>query len=253
MNHHATTNHERITILEIPFDSIKNTEVLTLVLEKLTGNSKHFFVATPNPEMLLEARKNEQFKKILNTTDLNIPDGFGIMLASGIIGKPLKERVTGTDCMQAICHYAPEGTKIFLLGAAPGVAEKTKEILEKRYPNIKVIGTHSGFPAAENDEQSRHLINQSGAELLFVAYGAPKQEMWIARNLPHLTHVKVVMGVGGAFDFISGQIKRAPYWMRKIGLEWFYRLTKQPTRIGRIFNATIKFPIVFVISLFQKR
>jgi len=245
-------NHDRITILGVPFDSIKNTEALALVLEKLTGHGKHFFIATPNPEMLLEARKNEPFKKILNHTDLNIPDGFGIMLAARMNGKPLKERITGTDLMQAICHHAPEGTKIFLLGAAPGVAEKTKEKLEKYHSHIKVVGTHSGSPAHEEDSHTQHLINESGAELLFVAFGAPKQEMWLARNLSHLTHVKVAMGVGGAFDFIAGVVKRAPYWMRKVGIEWLYRLIKQPSRIGRIFNATIKFPLLFLASKFRK-
>jgi len=246
-------NHERVTILGVPFDNKKNSEVLELILHKLSGTARHFFIATPNPEMLLEARKNHEFKKILQQTDLNIPDGFGIMLASKIVKTPLAERVTGTDLMQAICHRAPEGTKIFLLGAAPGIAEKTKETLEKKFPHIKIVGTHSGSPAPEEDQHILQLMNQSGAELLFVAFGAPKQEMWIARNLPHLTHIKIAMGVGGAFDFISGNVKRAPNWMRKIGLEWLYRLIKQPSRIGRIFNATIKFPIIFLFSLFKKR
>lgn len=252
MTHHPISKQERINILGVPFDSMKNNAALALVLEKIAGNGKHFFIATPNPEMLLEARKNASFREVLNKTDLNIPDGFGIMLAARVSGKPLKERITGTDLMQAVCRHAPEKTKIFLLGAGPGIAEKTGKILEKRCPNIAVAGTHGGSPAPEEENHIRHLINESGAELLFVAYGAPKQEMWLARNLSHLTHVRVAMGVGGAFDFISGTVKRAPMWMRKLGIEWLYRLIKQPSRIGRIFNATVKFPLVFFASFFRK-
>lgn len=252
MNHRQTAGHERIKILGVPFDSMKNTEALALVLQKIIGPDKHFFIATPNPEMLLESKKNEPFLEILNRTDLNIPDGFGIMIAARIRRKPLKERITGTDLMQEICRHAPEKTKIFLLGAGPGIAEKTAEILEKRYHNIRVSGSFGGSPSPEEDSRLRHLINKSEADVLFVAYGAPKQEIWLARNLPHLTHIKVAMGVGGAFDFISGAVKRAPMWMRKLGLEWLYRLIKQPSRIGRIFNATIKFPLIFLASLFRK-
>jgi N-acetylglucosaminyldiphosphoundecaprenol N-acetyl-beta-D-mannosaminyltransferase len=252
MTHQPISKQERIKILGVPFDSLKNSEALALVLERIAGNDKHFFIATPNPEMLLEARKNAAFREVLNKTDLNIPDGFGIMLAARVSGKPLKERITGTDLMQEVCRHAPEKTKIFLLGAAPGVAQKTGEILEKRCPNIKIAGTYGGSPAREEENHIRHLINESGAEVLFVAFGAPKQEIWLAGNLPPLTHVKVAMGVGGAFDFISGTIKRAPVWMRKLGLEWLYRLIKQPSRTGRIFNATIIFPLIFLASLFRK-
>jgi N-acetylglucosaminyldiphosphoundecaprenol N-acetyl-beta-D-mannosaminyltransferase len=245
-------NH-RVMIMDVPFDSLTNAEALALVLQKLAEGTGHFFIATPNPEMLLEAKKNPEFRKILNGTDLNIPDGIGIMLASFLNRTPLKERITGTDFMQAICRQAPEGTKIFLLGAAPGIAEKTAEILKKRFPQIKITGTLSGSPRPEEEISIREAINKSGAGLIFVAFGAPKQELWIARNLPHLHYVKVAIGVGGAFDFISGTVKRAPRWMRKLGLEWLYRLIKQPSRIVRIFNATVKFPLLFLASKFQKR
>jgi len=271
---------ERPKILGVLFDNVTKKEALERVLKKIWNESKNqnhsqnfnqnnhqndsqnndqdragkeaLFIATPNPEILLEARKNEPFRKILNQTDLNIADGFGIILASWVNKTPLKERLTGTDFMQIICQHAPKETKIFLLGAAPGIAEKTKKELEKRFANIQVVGTCSGSPALEEENHLRQLINKSGAEILFVAFGAPKQEIWIARNLPHLTNIKIAMGVGGAFDFISGTIKRAPTWMRKLGLEWLYRLIKQPSRIGRIFNATIKFPLVFIGSKLKK-
>lgn len=237
----------------VPFDSMTIDEALALTMEKLQAHHGKFFIATPNPEMLLETRKNESFLNLLRQTDLNIPDGFGIMLAAYLSGKKLKQRITGTDFMQTICQKAPSGTKIFLLGAGPGVAEKNKEVLEKQYPQIKVTGTYAGSPAHEEAEKIIERINSSQAQLLFVAFGAPKQEMWLAQNLRHLHTIKVAMGVGGAFDFIAGVIKRAPIWMRKAGMEWLYRLFKQPQRIGRIFNATIKFPVVLLLTRFTKK
>lgn len=248
-----TESTKRVPILGVPFDSITIDEALAATMEKLRGHHGKFFIATPNPEMLLATRKNESFLHLLNQTDLNIPDGFGIMLAAYLSGKKLKQRITGTDFMQTICHYAPRGTKIFLLGAGPGVAEKTKEVLEKRYPQIQISGTYAGSPAPEDAKKIIERINTSQAHILFVAFGAPKQEMWLAQNLTHLQSIKVAMGVGGAFDFIAGVIKRAPTWMRKAGLEWLYRLFKQPQRIGRIFNATIKFPVVLLLSRFTKK
>lgn len=237
-----------VTILDIPFSNITLKKAVNLCIEKLNEpQEKPFFIATPNPEMLLEAEKNPNFKKILQTqTDLNIPDGFGILLASKWQKTPLQERVTGADLMQALCENTPVKTKIFLLGAAPGVAEQTKTILQKKYPQIEIVGTHSGSPALEEEKKIINLINKSGAEMLFVAFGAPKQEMWLAKNLPDLQTVKIAMGVGGAFDFIAGIRKRAPQWMQKSGLEWLYRVVQEPTRIKRIFNATIKFPFHFL-------
>lgn len=249
------TSNNRIEILEIPFDKVTMESALNLILQRLkTKDQQPFFIATPNPEMLLAARKNQEFKKILQNTDLNIPDGFGIILAAKVNHTPLLQRVTGTDLMQKICEHAPKGTKIFLLGAGPGIAEKTGEKLVAQNPNLKIVGNHSGSAAIEEEQSILQMINDSGAEILFVAFGAPKQELWIVRNLHNLKTVKVVMGVGGAFDFISGTRKRAPNLMRKIGLEWLFRLIIQPTRIKRIYNATIKFPLVFIAGkLFHKK
>lgn len=242
-------NKERTTILGVPFDNVRHGEALTIALESIAAPRKHpFFIATPNPEMILAARKDFIFREILKNTDLNIPDGIGIILASKLMDNPLKERVTGTDLMQSICEHAPEGTKIFLLGAAPGIAEKTKTTLERKNPNILIVGCYSGSPDREEEKNICSRINDSGAQILFVAFGAPKQEFWISKNIHLLHHVKLAMGVGGAFDFIAGEIRRAPEWMRGMGLEWLFRLIKQPSRIRRIFNATIVFPVLFLIS-----
>lgn len=246
--------NQRTNILGIPFDNVRHGEALAVALENINRtHGKPFFIATPNPEMLLAARKNIRFHKVLNETDLNIPDGFGIIMASKMTKHPLKERVTGTDLMQSICEHSPAGTKIFLLGAGHGVAEKTKTKLEQKNPKIKIVGTYSGSPNVMEELSIIKMINDSEAQILFVAFGAPKQELWIARNLHEFKYLRLVMGVGGAFDFIAGHVKRAPEWMRKTGTEWLYRLVKQPSRIRRIFNATIRFPIVFLISKLKKK
>lgn len=246
--------NKRITILGVPFDNVSQREALRLVLEHLSYSAKKspYFIATPNPEIVLEAQKNKPFYDVLQQTDLNIPDGVAITFAARIQRSPLRERVTGTDLMEAICKNCQPGTRIFLLGAAEGVAEKTKEVLEKRYSQIKIVGAYAGSPAPDEEAALRKRIEESKADVLFVAYGAPKQELWLARNLTNLKGLKVAMGVGGAFDFIAGVRKRAPTWMRKLALEWLYRLIQEPRRIKRIFNATVKFPLVFVIKTFLK-
>ncbi len=239
---------KRIYILDIPFDTLTLEQALTLLLEKLAANAPgHFFVATPNPEMLLKAGKNEAFREVLQKTDLNIPDGTGIIWASRFIHTPLPERVTGTDLMVSLCRKVLPDTPIFLLGAADGVAEMVKNRLTAKR-NIDIVGTYSGSARPHDDKKLQKIINLAKPDLLFVAFGAPKQELWISRNLPHLHSVKVAMGVGGAFDFIAGVRKRAPLWMRKTGLEWLYRLFQQPKRIVRIFNATIRFPLVLLFG-----
>lgn len=276
---------ERVTIMDIPFDKVTLKQAMQIITERL--NKKEgtpFFVATPNPEMLLSARKNKDFKEILQKTDLNIPDGTGIIWAAkkikdkNGIGNPLPERVTGTDLMQALCgnttddntplrgnksheskaHGEKNGgepqpkPRIFLLGGAPGVANKTKETLYLKH-KTNIVGTCDLSADPARDKEIQEAINVAKPDLLFVAFGAPKQELWLKRNLPHLKTVKVAIGVGGAFDFISGIRKRAPIWMRKLGIEWLFRLITQPSRIKRIIRATIIFPIVFLLSEHSKK
>lgn len=250
-------NPNRVTVLDIPFDAVTLQEALQIVLERVEKHDtlrleKTFFMATPNPEMLLEARKNDKFRSILQKTNLNIADGTGIIFAAIFLrAGRLPQRVTGTDLMIEICKLAQD-KKIFLLGGGPGVAEKTQKVLEEKY-GTNVVGTDGSAASPEHDEDLRRKINAASPDILFVAFGAPKQEMWLDRNLPHLKTVKAAVGVGGAFDFISGKAKRAPRILRKLGLEWLYRLIRQPSRIGRIFNATVRFPLAVLKSAFTKK
>ena len=230
----------RINILDIPIDYLSQSEVLQKIASFLK-EKEHFHVTTPNPEFILEAQKNPVFKKILREADLSVADGTGIVWAAKVLHKTKIKRVTGVDLTRAICRTMKN--PIFLLGASEEVNTKTKQILEKKYPGINIVGNYSGTPSAKLEKIICNMINQSKAEILFVAYGAPNQELWIARNLPHLTTVKVALGIGGSFDFISGFRKRAPRWMQHLGLEWLFRLLIQPSRYKRIFRATIIFPL----------
>lgn len=233
--------NERIEILGIPIDCIGQKEAMETIKSFLKKNDR-FYITTPNPEIILEAQKNPIFKKILREASLSIADGVGVVWAAKKLYSKKIVRLTGVDLMRTICREL-RGHKIFLLGASEDVNRKTKEILEKKYPGIKITGNYSGTPGSSLEKIICNMINKSEAEIVFVAYGAPKQELWIARNLPHLSTVKVAIGIGGSFDFISGYKKRAPLWMQNLGIEWFFRLIIEPSRYKRIFNATVKFPL----------
>lgn len=228
----------RIYILGVPVDGITYAEWLDLigrwVQDRTGGEPRH--VCTVNPEFIMIAQDDRNFFNVLNRADLCIPDGVGLLLAARYLGHPLPERVTGSDGVPRIAERAAqEGWKLFFLGAAPGVADRAAEILMARYPGLKVVGTYSGSPAPYEEDELVEQVNASGADILFVAFGAPRQDLWIARNLPHL-RVKMAMGVGGSFDFIAGIVPRAPQWMQRLGLEWLFRLIRQPWRIWRMMR-----------------
>lgn len=235
---------EKIEILGVRFDDVNLEEAANKAIKLAKGSSREY-IATPNPEMLVEAIKNPKFLEVLNKSALNVPDGTGILLASRYLfkRKVLKERVTGVDLMLEICKRSGgENLKIFLLGASENAGEKAKQHLKEKYSDIKIVGRLSKSPKEEDEKEIIEEINRSDADILFVAFGAPKQELWIAKNLSKLTSVRLVIGVGGAFDFIAGTKKRAPKIFRKVGLEWLIRLIQEPKRAKRIWNATVKFP-----------
>lgn len=269
-------NTNSFKILKVRFDKTTLDESGDKVISWAKGKTKRQ-ICTPNPEIILEAQKNSKYLKILNNSDLNVPDGIGIIWANKFLQNQSKlksfkllkwlsslavipfsknkefTRVAGVDLMQSICEKSSkEKLKIFLLGAAPGVAESVKRKLVKKYKGIKIVATHSGSPVESEEKEIIKKVDKSNAEILFVAFGAPKQEIWIAKNIKKLKSVKVAMGVGGSFDFLSGMRKRAPRWMQKTGIEWLYRVAQQPTRLKRIFNAIVKFPFKILGSSWRK-
>lgn len=227
---------KRVDILGFPAHAVTYRSWLSEIEQWIgdPGGARH--VCTVNPEFIMIARRDAIFANVLRRAALCVPDGVGLLWASRRLGNPLPERVTGSDGLPRIAQYAAErGWRLYFLGAQEGIAGKAADILKTRYPGLQVTGTYGGSPAEDKEDAIVERINRSGADILFVAYGAPEQDKWIARNLPRL-QVSMAMGVGGAFDFIAGRTPRAPYWMRQRGLEWLYRLLRQPWRWRRMLR-----------------
>lgn len=232
-----------IVILGVKIDNLKKSEVLEKIKFFLKSEQQHHIV-TPNPEFLVAAQKDEKFKKILNEADLAIPDGTGLVFASWLQKDKIKQRITGADLIDDICKIAEQNLcSIYFLGGEQDVAKKTAENLKQKFQNLMIAGTQDGMPAGQTNLE---LIKNSSPDILLVAFGQVKQEKWIKDNLTKLPSVKIAIGVGGAFDYISGKIKRAPKIFKSLGLEWLFRLIVEPKRWRRIYNAVIKFPILVI-------
>lgn len=226
---------DRIRILGLPVDAITYPEWLDRIGQWIASDRIHH-VCTINPEFMMIARQDPNFHNILSRADLCVPDGVGLLWAAKHLGHPLPERVTGSDGVPKIAERAAQtGWKLYFLGAGDGVAEQAATVLRHQHPSLQIVGIYGGSPAPNEEDAIVERVNASGADILFVAYGAPEQDKWIARNLPRL-RVKMAMGVGGSFDFIAGIVPRAPLWMRRFGLEWLYRLYLQPWRIRRMLR-----------------
>ena len=232
------TMFKKKNILKIGISDATKLEILEYILKGLGNTAKKYFIVTPNPEILMLALKDMYYKKILNSAKLALPDGVGVMIAGKILNKELREKITGVDLVESLCRAVEEKPiTVGFLGAGLAVAEQTTECLKKKLPSLKVVFAASGNP----DDKTVALVKDSKKEIdiLFVAFGSPKQEIWIYENLDKLP-VKIAIGVGGAFDLISGKIKRAPLWIQKAGFEWLFRLINQPWRAKRQL-ALIKF------------
>ncbi|MDP3245104.1 MAG: WecB/TagA/CpsF family glycosyltransferase [bacterium] len=249
-------------ILDVKIDNLSRLEAVVAVEKFLTDGQQHL-ITTPNPEIILAARADKEFKNILNQADLNLPDGFGLILASYLLGQPLKQQICGSDFIFDLAALAEkENKKIFLLGGEDEIAKRAGETLLKKFPRLQIVGAEQGiqpltthYSLQTNPAMNETLlirINAVQPDILLVAFGQIKQEKWLAQNLAKMPSVKVAMGVGGTFDFLAGKIARAPLFLRQIGLEWLWRLLKEPKRAKRIFRAVIQFPVLVIFSLFKK-
>ncbi len=221
-----------VSILHVPVHPVTNEDFLALVGQFIAeGNPRQ--ICTANPEFVMTAQRQPEFMTVLQNADLVLADGVGLLWAARRLGRPLPERVTGSDGIYLLAKRAArEGWRLFLLGAQPGVAEKTARILQDRYSGLQVVGTYPGSPRDEEYPEIARRIAAARPHILLVAYGAPRQDLWIARHKDELG-VPVSMGVGGAFDFVAGVQKRAPAWLIRLNLEWLWRLVTQPWRWKR--------------------
>jgi N-acetylglucosaminyldiphosphoundecaprenol N-acetyl-beta-D-mannosaminyltransferase len=226
-----------IRILDVDVDVVTLPEAVAMICAAIDARRGHgaspFQVATVNPEFVMLARRDGDFRRTLHNASLRVPDGVGLQIAARILGTSLRGRVPGVELVDALSESAAQrGDKLFLLGGAPGVAEAAAQRLTRDHPGLAVAGTYTGPPDESGDEQSLAFVRDSQPEILLVAYGAPLQERWLARNLA-LSGASVGIGVGGTFDYLSGRVRRAPRWVRGVGLEWLFRLIRQPWRARR--------------------
>ncbi|MQS98366.1 WecB/TagA/CpsF family glycosyltransferase [Companilactobacillus halodurans] len=220
----------RINILGTEFDNFTEKQ-FHLYLDNDLDFKANKFIVTPNPEIVLSARKDANFSKIINNADYVIPDGIGIIKGAKILGTPMHERITGFDTLKYLIEAANRKLlKVYILGSKPEVIEATANKIKKDYPQIDLVGYHDGYFKDEG-EIAQEIITKK-PNLVLVALGSPKQEIFINKYKDQLNAVWI--GVGGSFDVFSGTKKRAPKIMQKLNLEWFYRLVKEPTRFGRM-------------------
>lgn len=221
-----------LNIFGIPIVNTTMDEAVEWVIARARGNGKHL-MAFVNPDCLNIAWGNADYRSLLRRADRVIPDGIGIHLGSRMLGQALRANVNGTDLFPRLCEVAArEGVPMYLLGAKPGVARAAADAMIGRYPDLTIAGARDGYFRPEEEAAVVAAINGSGARILLVALGVPRQELWLERWREELAP-PVGMGVGGLFDFYSGRLPRAPVWMREIGLEWAFRLLQEPGRLWR--------------------
>lgn len=220
-------------MLGVRVDCVDMDGALARIEAFVDGGGRHQ-VATVNPEFVMRAGQDTEFARVLESADLCLADGSGVVWAARRQGCALTGPVTGTDLippLAALC--ARRQFRLFLLGAAPGVADDLAQRLMAEHPGLSVA-SHSGSPEPSGDEETVGRIAAERPQIVLVAYGAPKQEMWIDRMGARLNGVAVAIGVGGAFDYLTGRVPRAPLWMRRAGMEWLFRLARQPWRFRRM-------------------
>lgn len=218
-------------VMGVAFDDLAMDQAVARGLELAQGPG-FGYVVTPNPELVMMARKDPDYAGTLAGAELTLADGIGIIYAAKLLGRPLRGRVPGVDFACGLMEgLSRTGGKLFLLGAKPGVAEQAAENLKEKYPGLNICGVHDGY--FQEDAPVVEAVRASGAQVLFVCLGAPKQERWMARCGPE-TGVHLAVGLGGSLDVFAGTVKRAPERWQRLGLEWLYRLIKEPKRIGRM-------------------
>lgn len=244
------TSAQRPRILDIPFDRVSRREVVARVEDAISAKS-FCHIVTPGPEFLMLSRRHPAFRKVLTSAELSLPDGIGIVFAARALGISGIRRVTGNDLLHDVCRAAQQKRwRVFFYGShREGAVARAAARAVRRYPGITIAGAESGFRhwLKVPDAVVCWRIRRAKPDILFVALGAPEQELWIARNRHRLGRVTVAAGIGGALDYLAGAIPRAPALVRLFGLEWLVRLLMQPRRRWwRIVTAVILFPAAVI-------
>ncbi|MBR4157839.1 MAG: WecB/TagA/CpsF family glycosyltransferase [Oscillospiraceae bacterium] len=235
----------RIDILGVGFDSIDMDGAVSRALDIVRKHSGGWAV-TPNPEIVLECRKNERLSAAVQEAALVIPDGIGVLYAARILGTPLREKIPGIDFACTLMEaLAKSDGSVYLFGAKPGVAELASSELQRRFNGLRICGTHDGY--FTDDEPIIKDIREKRPDLVLVCLGAPKQELWMRDHASELD-AGLLIGLGGSLDVFAGTVQRAPERWRSLGLEWLYRLYREPKRIGRM----IRLPLILLLALKER-
>ena len=226
----------RVRLLWLGVDNLPFDEAASAVV-RMCRAGRPAYVVTPNVDHFVRTRTSPALRGIYERAGLVLADGMPVVWAAKLLGRPLKAKVSGSDLLYELCRRAAcEGIRVFLLGGAPGVAEKAAETLRSRYSGLRIAGTHSptigADGAGEDDHAVARMVREARPHLVFVAFGSPKQELWMARNYRRLG-AAVCIGVGASLDFAAGLQARAPRWMQRAGLEWLWRLLHEPRRLWR--------------------
>ncbi len=247
---HGSPGVDSVEIVGIPVQRVEYDALLALMgewIEQDDAGAPVRQICTVNPEFVVDAQRDANFRRVLLASDLNVADGVGIELAARLLGKPLPGRVTGSDGIYRIAEFAAQrGWGVYFLGAAPGVAERAASILKRQNSALRVAGAYSGSPNAWEWLEIRRRLLQARPDVLLVAFGHPRQDFWIHVHRDELP-ARVAIGVGGSFDFVAGVATRAPVWMRRWGIEWLHRLVTQPWRWRRM----LKLPVFVWLVLRQ--
>lgn len=224
-------------------------QAVARVKKLISDKQRASLIVTPNSEMIAMAAENSDFARILNSADLATADGIGVVIASKILGRALEERVAGFDLINCLFkEFAEENINFYFLGSKPGIVDIAVKNLKDKYPNLNISGYHHGY--LDRDDQHKIIaeINSKNIDLLLVGMGVPLQEKFLDKNLKKL-NVGAAVTVGGSFDVLAGEVNRAPLWMQKAALEWFYRLLQEPSRFGRMLSLP-KFILLVLKSKF---
>ena len=221
-------------MLNTPVHQVTMAETMTLCHQFMDEPRLHQ-ICTTNPEFIMRAQDDDAFRQLLWDADLCVPDGVGLLLAGKWGKRPFAERVPGSEIVYHLAEQCAEnGWRLFLLGAQEGIASQAGRIFQQKYPSLIIAGSYAGSPSLDENKTIVTLINESRADVLYVAYGNPKQDMWIGRNKGALETVHIAIGIGASLDFVTGNLARAPRWMQKLGLEWLHRLILEPWRWRRM-------------------
>lgn len=225
-----------ITICDVGIHNVTLKGAIDLI-EQFIVKKKQAFIVTPNVDHIVKLQIDKKFKRIYKSASLVLADGMPLLLAARFLGTPLKEKISGSDLFPKLCEYsANKGYKLFFLGGRQGAVSIAKKALEDKYPQIKIVGVYSPPYGFEKDKKENgkiiNMIKSTNPDILFVGLGAPKQEKWIYRHYKNL-NVPVSIGIGVTFEFVAGMVKRAPVWMQKTSLEWFWRLMMEPRRLWK--------------------